>query len=105
MLCLFCQNKDTEVIETRVSEEGSVIRRRRQCLKCKKRFTTYERVEELPILVVKRDGRRERFDPEKLRNGILKATEKTTVIADQIDNIVYQIYGFNVEEILILKEQ
>ncbi len=91
MLCLFCQNKDTEVIETRVSEEGSVIRRRRQCLKCKKRFTTYERVEELPILVVKRDGRRERFDPEKLRKGILKATEKTTVTAEQIDNIVSRV--------------
>jgi transcriptional repressor NrdR len=93
MLCLFCKNKDTEVIETRISEEGSVIRRRRQCLKCKKRFTTYERVEELPILVVKRDGRRERFDVEKLRRGILKSTEKTTVTADQIENIISRVEG------------
>jgi len=91
MLCLFCQNKDTEVIETRISEEGSVIRRRRQCLKCKKRFTTYERVEDLPILVIKRDGRRERFDPEKLRRGILKATEKTTITTDQIDDIISRV--------------
>ena len=93
MLCLFCKNKDTEVIETRISEEGSVIRRRRQCLKCKKRFTTYERVEELQILVVKRDGRRERFDVEKLRRGILKSTEKTTVTADQIENIISRVEG------------
>ncbi|MDP3974517.1 MAG: transcriptional regulator NrdR [bacterium] len=91
MFCLFCNNKDTEVIETRVSENGSVIRRRRQCLKCKKRFTTYERVEDLPILVVKRDGRRERFDPEKLRRGITKSTEKTTVTADQIEEILSNI--------------
>lgn len=91
MLCLFCNNKDTEVIETRVSENGSVIRRRRQCLKCKKRFTTYERIEDLPILVVKRDGRRERFDPEKLRRGITKSTEKTTVTADQIEEILSNI--------------
>ena len=91
MLCLFCNNKDTEVIETRVSENGSVIRRRRQCLKCKKRFTTYERIEELPILVIKRDGRRERFDRDKLRRGITKSTEKTTVTADQIEEILSNI--------------
>jgi transcriptional repressor NrdR len=91
MFCIFCKNKDTEVIETRISEEGTVIRRRRQCLKCKKRFTTYERVEELPILVIKRDGRRERFDVEKLRRGILKSTEKTTVTADQIDDIISKV--------------
>ncbi len=88
MICLFCKNQDTEVIETRVSENGTVVRRRRFCPKCKKRFTTYERVEELPILVVKRDGRRERFDVEKLKRGILKATGKTSVTAEQIDHIV-----------------
>lgn len=91
MNCLFCQNKDTEVIETRVSEEGNAVRRRRVCPKCKKRFTTYERVEELPILVVKRDGRRERFDVEKLRRGIVRATGKTTVTADQIENIISKV--------------
>ena len=88
MYCIFCKNTDTEVIETRLSEDGSAIRRRRQCPKCHKRFTTYERVEELPILVIKRDGRRERFDREKLRRGIFKACEKTKVTADQVEKIV-----------------
>lgn len=91
MYCIFCQNRNTEVIETRVSEDGSAIRRRRRCLKCQKRFTTYERVEELPVLVIKKDGRRERFDREKLRRGILKATEKTTVSVDQIEAIINKI--------------
>ncbi|OGK40696.1 transcriptional regulator NrdR [Candidatus Roizmanbacteria bacterium RIFCSPLOWO2_01_FULL_37_12] len=88
MYCIFCRNTDTEVIETRLSEDGGAIRRRRQCQKCTKRFTTYERVEELPILVIKRDGRRERFDREKLRRGLFKSTEKTKVAADQVENIV-----------------
>lgn len=91
MQCLFCKNPDTEVIETRISEEGSVVRRRRQCTKCEKRFTTYERVEELPILVIKRDGKRERFDREKLRRGLLKSAEKTTVSADQIEKVMAKI--------------
>lgn len=91
MHCIFCQNTDTEVIETRLSEDGAVIRRRRRCLKCEKRFTTYERVEELPILVIKRDGRRERFNREKLRRGVLKSTGKTTVSAEQIEKIISQV--------------
>lgn len=93
MFCLFCKSQDTEVIETRISEEGRVVRRRRHCLKCEKRFTTYERVEELPILVIKRDGRRERFDREKFRRGLLKAAEKTTVSANQIEEILSKIEG------------
>jgi len=88
MFCLFCKNAGTEVIETRVSEDGTTVRRRRNCPKCAKRFTTYERIEELPILVIKRDGRRERFDKDKLRNGIIKAVGKTTISADQVENIV-----------------
>lgn len=91
MYCLFCRHLDTEVIETRISDDGTAIRRRRQCPKCQKRFTTYERVEELPILVIKRDGRRERFNRDKLRSGILEATEKTTVTADQIEKIISEI--------------
>jgi len=67
------------------------IRRRRSCLDCKKRFTTYERVEEIPILVIKRDDRRERFDRKKLLNGIFKAVGKTTVTADQVEDIVSQV--------------
>ncbi len=88
MFCLFCKHTDTEVIETRVAEDGTTVRRRRQCPKCDRRFTTYERIEELPILVIKKDGRRERFDRQKLRGGILKAVGKTTVTANQVDQIV-----------------
>ncbi|KKQ38894.1 MAG: Transcriptional repressor NrdR [Candidatus Roizmanbacteria bacterium GW2011_GWA2_37_7] len=91
MKCLFCQNTNTEVIETRVLENRTTIRRRRSCTNCKKRFTTYERVEELPILVIKRDDRRERFDRKKLVNGIFKAVGKTTVTADQVEDIVNQV--------------
>ncbi len=91
MKCLFCQFNNTDVIETRVSENRATIRRRRSCPKCKKRYTTYERVEELPILVIKRDDRRERFDREKLLRGILKAVGKTTVTADQVEEIVTNI--------------
>lgn len=91
MYCIFCKNRDTEVIETRLSEDGGAIRRRRQCPKCQKRFTTYERMEELPILVIKRDARRERFDREKLRRGVFKSCEKTKVTAEQVENIVAQV--------------
>lgn len=91
MFCLFCKHTDTEVIETRVSEDGKAVRRRRQCPKCQKRFTTYERIEELPVLVIKRDGRRERFDREKLKKGIFKAVGKTTVTAEQVEKIVDEV--------------
>ena len=91
MFCIFCKHTDTEVIETRLSEDGATIRRRRSCPKCQKRFTTYERIEELPILVIKRDGRRERFNRDKLRNGILKACEKTQVNVNQIEEIISHI--------------
>ena len=88
MKCLFCQNTNTEVIETRVSDNKTAIRRRRACSDCKKRFTTYERIEEIPVLVIKRDKRRERFDRKKLLNGVFKAVGKTTVTADQVEEIV-----------------
>lgn len=91
MHCIFCGNKDTDVVETRTSDDGSQVRRRRECGKCLKRFTTYERVEELPIVVIKRDGKRERFDREKLLNGILKSTEKTTVTLEQVETIVNEV--------------
>lgn len=91
MHCVFCKSNDTEVIETRLSEDGKAIRRRRRCPKCEKRFTTYERVEELPILVIKKDGRRERFYKEKLRGGILKAAEKTIVSAQEVEKIISEI--------------
>lgn len=88
MRCIFCQNDNTDVIETRVSDNRTTIRRRRSCPECKKRFTTYERIEELPVLVIKRDERRERFDRKKLMEGIFKAVGKTTVTADQVEEIV-----------------
>lgn len=91
MYCLFCKHVDTDVIETRVSEDGKAVRRRRTCPQCKKRFTTYERVEELPLLVIKRDGRRERFMREKLLRGVLKSSEKTTVTAEQVEKVVREI--------------
>ncbi len=88
MKCFFCQNPETEVVETRITDDMTVIRRRRRCLKCDRRFTTYERVEDIPILVIKKDGRREKFDREKVRLGIIKSCEKTSVNAEQIDKIV-----------------
>lgn len=97
MFCLFCKNSDSEVIETRVSEDGSTVRRRRACPNCAKRFTTYERVEELPVFVTKKDGKRERYERIKLRKGIINAVGKTTVTADQIESIVNEI-GFEVTQ-------
>jgi|SRR3989338_377795 len=91
MFCIFCKHIDTEVIETRLSDDGGSVRRRRNCPKCQRRFTTYERVEELPLLVIKRDGRRERFDREKLRRGILTATGKTTITASQVEQVVSEV--------------
>lgn len=91
MKCLFCLNPDTDVVETRISDDGATVRRRRECGQCLKRFTTYERVEQLPILVIKRDGRRERFDRDKLKRGLLKSCEKTTLILDQVEKIVSEI--------------
>jgi transcriptional repressor NrdR len=91
MKCPFCGNVDTEVVETRVAEEGASLRRRRECAKCKKRFTTYERVNKLPIVVIKRDGRRELYDREKLKASLIKPCEKTTVSLDQLDEILDSI--------------
>lgn len=91
MNCLFCKNSDTEVIETRLVDEGVSIRRRRSCPKCQKRFTTYERAEEFPILVIKKDGKRERFNRDKVRLGLQKACEKTVVTAAQIEEMISKI--------------
>mgnify|MGYP001560052739 FL=1 len=91
MKCPYCSNESTEVIETRDSEDLSVTRRRRECTKCEKRFTTYERVESVPITVIKKDDRRETFDREKLRRGIWRASGKTTIKASDIDRIVDEV--------------
>lgn len=91
MKCPYCTNDDTEVIETRDSEDLTVTRRRRTCPKCEKRFTTYERVESVPITVVKKDDRRETFDRDKLKRGIWRASGKTTIKADDVDRIVDEV--------------
>lgn len=91
MKCPYCNHEDTEVIETRDSEDLSVTRRRRNCPKCEKRFTTYERVETVPLTVIKKDDRRETFDREKLRRGIWRASGKTTIKAEDIDRIVDEV--------------
>ncbi len=89
MRCPFCSSENTSVLETRESDLGT--RRRRECLDCKKRFTTYEKVEYAPIMVIKKDGRREGFSKEKLRNGIIKACEKRQVSTEQIARVVDEI--------------
>jgi transcriptional repressor NrdR len=91
MRCPFCQDAENKVIDSRESHEGSVIRRRRECLQCKRRFTTYERVEELYPLIVKKDGRREMFDRDKVLAGLKKACEKRPVSADQLEETVVAI--------------
>ena len=88
MRCPFCAAADTRVMDSRDSTEGTIIRRRRECETCKRRFTTYERVEELNPLVVKKDGRREGFDREKLLSGLKKACEKRPVSVDQLEALI-----------------
>jgi len=91
MQCPYCKSTDSEVVETRVSEDGTNIRRRRTCLSCAKRYTTYERIENVSLIVQKKDGKREQFDREKLRIGIMRSSEKTTVSVEAINNIVDEI--------------
>jgi transcriptional repressor NrdR len=91
MKCPYCTNQDTEVVETRDNEDLSITRRRRECIKCGKRFTTYERIEAVPIIVIKKDGRKEQFSRDKLKGGILKACEKTMVGIEEIENIVDEV--------------
>jgi len=89
--CPFCQEADSRVIDSRSCEDGSSIRRRRECVACKRRFTSYERVEERPLLVVKKNGTREQFDRDKLLNGIGRACEKRPVSIEAIEHMVSQI--------------
>lgn len=91
MKCPFCNFADTKVIDSRAQDDNSVIRRRRVCEKCGKRFTTYERVDMIPIIVIKRDGTREIFDKAKLQNGIMKSCNKRPVTAQQIQKLVDDI--------------
>jgi len=91
MQCPACQHKESRVLESRPTEGGQSIRRRRECLKCKHRFTTYERVEFVPIAVIKRDRRRESFDRSKLLRGIVRACEKTGIPHQRLEDLVDEI--------------
>lgn len=91
MKCPYCSFDTTEVIETRDSEDLSVTRRRRNCAKCEKRFTTYERLDSVPITVIKKDERRETFDRDKLQRGIWRASGKTTIKAEDVNRIVDEV--------------
>lgn len=91
MRCPFCKNKESKVVDKRSCEEGRVNRRRRECNKCKKRFSTYERFVGSSILILKKGGSRESFDENKIKNGILKACEKRPIPQEKIDKIVSQV--------------
>ena len=91
MKCPFCSNEETKVIDSRPTEEGHTIRRRRECENCKRRFTTYEKVEDIPLIVVKKDGTREVFDTKKALNGIIKACEKRPVSLRDMEKVVDEI--------------
>ena len=91
MHCPYCGSNDSEVVETRESSDMDTIRRRRACITCSKRYTTYERIENVQLIIIKRDGRREQFNREKLKSGLLKACEKTVIPADVIEKIINEI--------------
>ncbi len=91
MKCIFCGNMDSKVIDSRVSEDGNSIRRRRECIACGKRFTTYEKVEITPLLVIKSNGNRQPFDPGKIKSGLMKSCEKRPISIAQIDKIVENV--------------
>ena len=103
MKCIFCGYTESKVIDSRATDDGESIRRRRECIKCGKRFTTYESVELTPILVVKSNGMRQAFDENKIKNGIIKACEKRPVPIYQIDKVVddikKQVYNSMEQEI------
>jgi transcriptional repressor NrdR len=91
MKCPFCNCQEDKVLESRETEEGRVIRRRRQCLTCEARFTSYERIEEAPLMVIKRDGAREQFDLKKILKGVTRACEKRPVATDTIEKLVEEV--------------
>jgi len=91
--CPFCGHLDDKVIDSREGRTGDTIRRRRECLKCERRFTTYERIDEIPYMVIKKDGRRKRFERQKILQGLLKACEKRPVATPKLEAIVDEIEG------------
>ena len=97
MKCPFCAHLDDKVIDSREGRTGDTIRRRRECLKCSRRFTTYERIDEIPYMVVKKDGRRERFDRQKVLSGLLRACEKRPVPSKKLESIVDATEAFLID--------
>ncbi|HMK29301.1 MAG TPA: transcriptional regulator NrdR [Terriglobales bacterium] len=97
MKCPFCGFLNDKVVDSRESKEGESIRRRRECTKCAKRFTTYERVDEIPYMVVKKDGRREKFDRQKVLNGLLRACEKRPIPMAKLEQIVDEAETFVID--------
>src|ERR1700746_1891637 len=91
MKCPFCGFLEDKVVDSRESKEAESIRRRRECLKCGKRFTTYERIDEIPYMVIKKDGRREKFDRQKVLNGLMRACEKRPVSMVKLSDLVKQV--------------
>ena len=91
MKCPYCEFEESKVIDSRPTDEGEAIRRRRECLKCGKRFTTYEKIENIPLMVIKKDGSRQMFDRVKLLNGIMRACEKRPVPTSDMEHIVNEI--------------
>jgi transcriptional repressor NrdR len=91
MKCPFCGEIDNKVIDSRLSKDGNVIRRRRECLICTRRFTTYEHIEEIPIMIIKKDGRREIFSREKIRSGIQKACQKRNISMNLIEEFINEL--------------
>jgi transcriptional repressor NrdR len=97
MKCPFCGFVNDKVVDSRESKEADSIRRRRECIQCGKRFTTYERIDEIPFMVVKKDGRREKFDRQKVLNGLLRACEKRPVSMSRLEEIVNRAEAFVIE--------
>ncbi|MCR1898030.1 transcriptional regulator NrdR [Irregularibacter muris] len=91
MKCPFCNSIESKVVDSRPTEDGSVIRRRRECIQCLKRFTTYEKIEDIPLMVIKKNGHREPYNQNKIMNGALKACEKRPVSLGQLEKIVERI--------------
>lgn len=89
--CPFCLEDDSKVVDSRPTDEGTVIRRRRECTKCNKRFTTYEKIEDLPMMVIKKDGRREAFNSNKIMSGLIRACEKRPVSVGHLEALVQEI--------------
>ncbi len=97
MKCPFCAYAEDKVVDSRESKEGESIRRRRECLKCEKRFTTYERIDEIPYMVVKKDGRREKFERQRVLSGLLKACEKRPIPMATLEQIVDEAESFVID--------